>query len=60
MNSKATSCASLMSLPDDKLTEDDDKIVLTPEAKSEALEILGCNSWKDIEPGKFRYPYTQK
>ena len=27
------------------------KVLLTPEERLEALELLGCSSWKDIEPG---------
>ena len=55
MHSKAASYNTLAQLPRDKFINNQDKVFLTPEERSEALGLLGCSSWKDIEPGIFLY-----
>ena len=55
MPSKASSYGSLASLPQDKCANDRDKLCLTPDEKREALNLLGCTSWKQIDPGNFKH-----
>ena len=51
MHSKAASYNTLAQLSRDKFINNQDKVFLTPEERSEALGLLGCSSWKDIERG---------
>ena len=51
MHSRSATYNTLAQLPPNKFINDQDKVLLTPEERQEALELLGCSSWKDIEPG---------
>jgi hypothetical protein len=55
MPSKASSYGSLDSLPQDKCANDRDKVLLTKDEKLEALNLLGCTSWKQIDPGNLKH-----
>ena len=53
MHSKAASYNTLAQLPPNKFINNQDKVLLTKEERLEALQLLGCSSWKDIEPGNY-------
>ena len=53
MHSKAASYNTLAQLPPNKFINNQDKVLLTQEERLEALQLLGCSSWKDIEPGNY-------
>ena len=59
MHSKATSCVSLATLHKQSSLQhlyENEKPLLTPQERSDALELLGCSSWDNIEPGNFCVP----
>ena len=53
MHSKAASYNTLAQLTPNKFINNQDKVLLTQEERLEALQLLGCDSWKDIEPGNY-------
>merc|ERR1712141_405735 len=53
MHSKGTSCVSLATLHKQSSLQhlyENEKPLLTPQERSDSLELLGCSSWDNIEP----------